>query len=71
MNIPFSIERPQWRPRRPDPEHRKCGACRRTFYAGTLPHTGPEKYGPFAGSYVCADCRERMASPRPRGVPLF
>lgn len=69
MTIPT---RHEWRPRRPDPEHRKCGRCGRTFYAGTLPRHGPERAGPYAGSYICRDCRDAMTSPpSPPSDPMF
>ena len=63
--------RREWRPRRPDPGHTKCGRCLRTFYAGTLPPGGPERHGPFVGTYLCADCRKALKSPAPPVVPLF
>lgn len=69
---PMTINRNEWRPRRPDPEHRKCGRCRRTFYAGTLPPDGPVRSGPFAGTYLCRDCRESLGkATNPANRPLF
>lgn len=66
----------EWRPRRPDPEHTKCGMCRRTFYAGTLPPQGRERWGPFKGTYLCAECRaecraELSAPPPCPTDPMF
>lgn len=44
----------EWHPRRPDPEHRKCSSCRRTFYAGSVP-------APFDdGRLICRDCRHKI-----------
>lgn len=60
-----------WRPRRPDPDHTKCGRCGRTFYAGTLPPQGRERYGRYQGAYLCADCREALKGPKERTQPLF
>ena len=60
-----------WRPRRPDPDHAKCGRCNRTFYAGTLPPQGRERYGRYQGAYLCADCREALKGPKERTQPLF
>ena len=60
-----------WRPRRPDPDHNKCGRCRRTFYAGTLPPQGRERAGRYQGTYLCADCREALKGPKERTQPLF
>ncbi len=69
--LPMTHNRREWAPRRADPEHRKCGCCRRTFYAGSLPPDGPEKYGPFAGHYLCRDCRAALAPKEDPGEPLF
>lgn len=64
--------RREWRPRQPDPDHTKCGRCRRTFYAGHLPPEGPVKSGPFAGTYLCRDCRDSLAlAVNPDDRPLF
>lgn len=69
MGKPLKVE---WRPRRPDPEHTKCGMCRRTFYAGTLPPGGRERSGAFKGEYLCAECREKVSRPPGRrGASLF
>lgn len=69
---PLAPARAEWRPRRPDPEHRKCGRCRRTFYAGTLPPSGPVRSGPFAGTYLCRDCRDSLGKPKNAADrPLF
>lgn len=67
----YTLFHREWRPRRPDPSHTKCGRCRRTFYAGSLPPGGPERYGPFAGTYVCSDCRRELEGPREPTEPLF
>lgn len=61
----------EWRPRRPDPEHNKCGRCNRTFYAGTLPPKGREVAGRYKGAYLCADCREWLKGPKDTTEPLF
>lgn len=60
-----------WRPRRADPEHNKCGRCNRTFYAGTLPPQGRERSGRYQGTYLCADCREALKGPQDHTQPLF
>ena len=70
--IPMTHNRDEWKPRRPDPNHTKCGRCRRTFYAGTLPPEGPVTRGPFAGSYLCRDCRESLSfASNPANRALF
>ena len=41
----------EFRPSRPDPEHRKCSRCRRVFTAGTVPVPTVD------GLLICRDCR--------------
>lgn len=60
----------EWRPRKPDPDHTKCGRCRRTFYAGTLPPQGRERSGPYRGDYVCRDCRADLMPAPPQRETL-
>lgn len=55
-----------WKPSRPDPEHRKCSICVRVF-AGFAP--APDAQGPYAGKRVCRDCRELLDGIPPN--PLF
>lgn len=60
-----------WRPRRPDPDHNKCGRCGRTFYAGTLPPEGRERSGNYKGHYLCNDCRVALKGPPDITIPMF
>lgn len=48
----------QWRPNRPDPEHRRCHVCERVFVAGGV--AAPMESGPYKGRRVCRDCRHLL-----------